>query len=198
MARKVGFDKQQKLEQAMALFWRKGFANTSINDLVTELEINRFSLYNSFGDKETLYYLALDHYLNTVSLPKLQSLRDPKSDLATLQRFLQQFAAMQKQSLNGCLIQNAIIEHGGQDTTVQNKSDQLYDTLLEAMMIPLQHARQNNQLIAKANIATIAQFILCQLQGIRVLGKARRYADIDASLTMTLAALQTFAIESHA
>ena len=52
MARSCNFDRQEKLIQAMELFWQKGFAETSIADLVEHLGINRFSLYNSFGDKE--------------------------------------------------------------------------------------------------------------------------------------------------
>ncbi len=75
MARKANFCKQEKLEQAMTLFWSKGFANTSINDLTETLAINRFSLYNTFGDKETLYYQALDNYLSSISFPKLEPLR---------------------------------------------------------------------------------------------------------------------------
>ncbi len=47
-------------------FWRKGFANTSISDLTDELNINRFSLYNTYGDKQQLYYEALDAYLKSL------------------------------------------------------------------------------------------------------------------------------------
>lgn len=67
MARKCNFDREEKLHQAMTLFWQKGYANTAISDLVEHLQINRFSLYNAFGDKQKLYYEALDRYLNLVS-----------------------------------------------------------------------------------------------------------------------------------
>ncbi len=63
MARKANFDRDEKLLVAMDVFWRKGFANTSISDLTDELNINRFSLYNTYGDKQQLYYEALDTYL---------------------------------------------------------------------------------------------------------------------------------------
>ncbi|MEF1165288.1 TetR/AcrR family transcriptional regulator, partial [Vibrio parahaemolyticus] len=49
MARKANFDREEKLLVAMDVFWRKGFANTSISDLTDELNINRFSLYNTYG-----------------------------------------------------------------------------------------------------------------------------------------------------
>lgn len=74
MARKCNFDREEKLHQAMTLFWQKGYANTAISDLVDHLQINRFSLYNAFGDKQKLYYEALDRYLNLVSSPALKDL----------------------------------------------------------------------------------------------------------------------------
>lgn len=115
MARKANFCKQEKLEQAMMLFWSKGYANTSISDLTDTLAINRFSLYNSFGDKEALYYQALDNYLTSVSFPKLEPLRDPESGVDTLCQFLKAFANKQKQDSCGCFIQNAVVEHAGEN-----------------------------------------------------------------------------------
>ena len=36
MARPLAFDPQEKLHQAMLLFWRKGYESTSVQDLVDE------------------------------------------------------------------------------------------------------------------------------------------------------------------
>ncbi|MBF4400972.1 TetR/AcrR family transcriptional regulator, partial [Vibrio anguillarum] len=70
MARKSNFDREEKLIVAMDLFWKKGYSNTAISDLIDTLKINRFSLYNAYGDKKTLYYEALDKYLVSVPLPR--------------------------------------------------------------------------------------------------------------------------------
>lgn len=82
MARKSNFDREEKLREAMALFWQKGYANTAISDLVDHLKINRFSLYNAFGDKQKLYYEALDRYLTLISFPALTDLEDEHAELA--------------------------------------------------------------------------------------------------------------------
>ncbi|MCV5804237.1 TetR/AcrR family transcriptional regulator, partial [Escherichia coli] len=80
---------------AMDVFWRKGFANTSISDLTDELNINRFSLYNTYGDKQQLYYEALDTYLKKVSLPSLNDLEKDDASLPELESFLKSFAELQ-------------------------------------------------------------------------------------------------------
>ena len=56
------FDREQALEQAMEVFWRKGFDATSIQDLTDAMGINPPSLYAAFGDKEKLYLEAVEYY----------------------------------------------------------------------------------------------------------------------------------------
>jgi len=60
--RKRTFDKQVALDKAMRLFWRNGYAGTSIANLTAELGINTPSLYAAFGNKEKLFKEALAHY----------------------------------------------------------------------------------------------------------------------------------------
>lgn len=62
MARTKAFDEQETLRKAMTLFWKKGFHATSMQDLVETLGINRASLYDTYGDKETLYRKAVILY----------------------------------------------------------------------------------------------------------------------------------------
>ena len=63
MARPKQFDRDEALERAMAVFWRRGYEGTSVRDLVEHMGINRGSLYDTFGDKRTLFLAAVDRYL---------------------------------------------------------------------------------------------------------------------------------------
>lgn len=57
-----GFDREAALETATRLFWRKGYAATSVSDLTEAMGIGSPSLYAAFGSKEGLYAEALRHY----------------------------------------------------------------------------------------------------------------------------------------
>lgn len=46
----------------MRVFWRKGYASTSLSDLTEAMGINRPSLYAAFGNKQSLFRRVLDHY----------------------------------------------------------------------------------------------------------------------------------------
>jgi AcrR family transcriptional regulator len=60
------FDREAALHAAMLVFWRKGFAATSMNDLCDAMDIRSPSLYAAFGSKETLYLEAIEYYVKTV------------------------------------------------------------------------------------------------------------------------------------
>lgn len=57
------FDREAALETATRLFWRKGYAATSVSDLTEAMGIGPPSLYAAFGSKEELYAEALRHYV---------------------------------------------------------------------------------------------------------------------------------------
>ena len=57
------FDYDLACSQALELFWTRGYEGTSISDLSEALNMNRPSMYASFGNKETLFNITLSSYL---------------------------------------------------------------------------------------------------------------------------------------
>src|SRR4051812_3480675 len=56
------FDRARALEQALTLFWERGYEGTSIADLTAVMGITPPSLYAAFGSKEALFREALSLY----------------------------------------------------------------------------------------------------------------------------------------
>lgn len=56
------FDKDEALKIALDLFRRKGFDNTSLEDLTNALHVNKPSLYAAFGNKEQLFQEVMKAY----------------------------------------------------------------------------------------------------------------------------------------
>ncbi|EGQ8139750.1 TetR/AcrR family transcriptional regulator [Vibrio cholerae] len=198
MTRKCNFDREEKLHQAMTLFWQKGYANTAISDLVDHLQINRFSLYNAFGDKQKLYYEALDRYLNLVSSPALKDLELESAAWPELKAFLQHFAALQREGNRGCFMQNALVEHADTDDEVLNKGHALFDHLLRLIARALNNAIQQGQIAAHLCADSLAPLVLTQMQGMRVLGKAQRHANLEQGLEALIRLIEGDFIEAKA
>ena len=71
------FDIDEALEQALHIFWRKGYLGTSLTDLTEAMGINRPSLYATFGNKETLFRKVLDHYSDRQTAYLRSALEEP-------------------------------------------------------------------------------------------------------------------------
>ena len=56
------FEPDEVADAAMQVFWRRGYAATSVQDLVDGTGLGRGSLYNAFGSKQGLYEAALRRY----------------------------------------------------------------------------------------------------------------------------------------
>lgn len=56
------YDPQSALRQARTVFWRHGYAATSMDELAAGMGMNRPSIYAGFGDKRALYRAAAADY----------------------------------------------------------------------------------------------------------------------------------------
>jgi TetR/AcrR family transcriptional repressor of nem operon len=80
MARTKLFSEEAILDKAMKLFWEKGYNATSAQDLVDGLGISRSSLYDTYGDKHSLFVTALKRYRKERIDPVLEGI-DTATDL---------------------------------------------------------------------------------------------------------------------
>ena len=62
MPRRKEFDVEITLDRAADVFWSKGYEGASIQDLLDQMELNRGSLYDTFGGKHELYLSVLERY----------------------------------------------------------------------------------------------------------------------------------------
>ena len=62
MPRQKEFEREEVLEKALEVFWCNGYNGTSFADLTEGMCINRQSIYDTYGDKHTLFLEVLNHY----------------------------------------------------------------------------------------------------------------------------------------
>lgn len=102
-----GFDPERKLAEAVDLFWREGYAATSLGALTRTLDLSRSSLYACFGSKRELLMRALEFYAEAL----VRRLREaaqaaPGAEVAAI---LSALAATENPA-HGCLLVNCIAE----------------------------------------------------------------------------------------
>jgi TetR/AcrR family transcriptional repressor of nem operon len=80
------FDESEALDKALALFWKQGYSNTTMQELAAATGVQRGSLYNAYGDKETLFLRVFGVYRERYIQQMRDALDDPDPRTA-LRRF---------------------------------------------------------------------------------------------------------------
>lgn len=81
------FNTHRVLEDCISLFWDKGFGGCAVNDIVKKTNVNRFSLYEEFENKEGILHASLALYKTRYSTKHLNILKGDKSLKETLREF---------------------------------------------------------------------------------------------------------------
>jgi len=65
MGRPKKFNREGVLDRALPVFWKQGFANTTVQHLEKATGVNKSGLYTEFKDKEDLFLASLERYVQT-------------------------------------------------------------------------------------------------------------------------------------
>ena len=191
MARPKEFDPERALAKAMNLFWRLGYENTSLEALMKEMGIARQSLYDTFGDKRTLYLKALAHYRDQTNSRMQEILNEIPSVSDGFARLLYGLAAeTREQHERGCLLLTANLQRDPKDAIAR---DFLRDNQARVEAIFLQalaRAQKQGELSPKDEPAALARFFVVTIQGMRAM--ARLKSDRKALEQVARVALAVF------
>jgi len=110
MNRPRQYDREEVLAKTTDLFWEKGFEATSMSEVADRTGINKFSIYNEFGDKEKLFLACIDHFLLTSCFVEEILAKEPLG-LRNIEAFFEyKVSATDYQANKGCLIFNSVAE----------------------------------------------------------------------------------------
>lgn len=171
MPRPKAFDPAVKLDEAVSLFWREGFESTSIPALEKHLKINRFSIYDTYGDKRSLFLRVLDRYTELLVDELIRPLEDGVGGIADLGRF---FATFKRkfagpEVVHGCLMVNTATEIGGRDPDIAARVEAYFDSLERALLACLSRARELGEFEASnADLRSRARILRAGVEGILV------------------------------
>ncbi|PKV92029.1 TetR family transcriptional regulator [Amycolatopsis echigonensis] len=82
------FDREHALTQAMLVFWERGYDGASLAELTEAMGIKPPSLYAAFGDKETLFREAIEHYQSVYGQYTMRALTEESTARAAVEAML--------------------------------------------------------------------------------------------------------------
>jgi TetR/AcrR family transcriptional regulator, transcriptional repressor for nem operon len=166
------FDPDFAVEQAMDLFWRKGFAEATPQDLVAELGIGKGSLYNAFASKRALFDLALRRYVDMRVAGVVEVLDGPGSVTARLRAALQRLADTDLAvTRRGCLAVNTTVELAGSDKAAADVVGRLFERIESAFQAVIEEGQRTGEITAGRDPRQSASLLLASFIGMSVLAK---------------------------
>jgi AcrR family transcriptional regulator len=173
IGRPRGFDRDTALEAAMLLFWRKGFAATSMSDLCDAMGISSPSLYAAFGSKEALYLEAVEYYVRTIGPPVWDKLAEGATARAGIEKLLIAWTESLPKSRAtpaGCM---ALLAAVGDEwpATIVRVVKKVRLEMLGALRSRLETAVAKGELPASTDIDGLSRFYLSVFQGMAVQAK---------------------------
>lgn len=175
----------------MNLFWQKGYAATSMADLVDELGIGKKSLYDTFGSKRDLYVKALRRYSQRGTSFALQKLNEPGNYADRIERLMRSYVeADPGPDSKGCMIGCCMGEFGDRDPEIAGIALRYLDLLERAFLQVLQAAKLKGEISESTDIEDLAQLCIATVQGLSLVRRSETGTErTDAIVQATTASL---------
>jgi TetR/AcrR family transcriptional repressor of nem operon len=170
MARNKVFDENLILDKAMNLFWQKGYNATSAQDLVDHLGISRSSLYDTYGDKHSLFVKALKQYRKERIDPVLNGV-DTAEDLEAYIRNVFEVVkteALSEAHAKGCFMVNSAVELAPVDDEVGSIANAIMQDTENALTKAIKKGQKLGVFTSTHSARSLARFIFNSLNGLRV------------------------------
>lgn len=198
MPKRRSFDESQVLDRAVEVFWRTGFAGTSVDELLEELGLARASLYRTFGSKEQLYQRALARYREKYTAELTQCLQRPEQPVLTsistlLRQVLTQAADPERPP--GCFVVSATTERTPGDLPTTRQVREQYATLEAVLTDALRSAVRAGELPKGTDTVRQSRFLMAMIQGLRVLAPATDPPVLQDVVDATMVALQAPSVD---
>jgi TetR/AcrR family transcriptional regulator, transcriptional repressor for nem operon len=175
MARPREFDETAVLRAAIHCFWSRGYEATSVRDLAEKMGITGASLYNTFGDKRSLYRRALAYYVNESfgdRVGRFEGNMPPRQAIAAF------FEEIIERSLDdpqrkGCMLVNSALEMAPHDPEFQRAVADVMVQVEGFFRRSVAAGQSEGTISGSQSAEDLARLLLSTLLGLRVLARTR-------------------------
>ncbi|WP_029595470.1 TetR/AcrR family transcriptional regulator [Exiguobacterium chiriqhucha] len=190
MARSKAFDETVVLKKAMELFWEQGYEKTSMQDLVDHMGIHRRSIYDTFGDKHSLFLAALGEYEKFITYEMEAIIRQHESVKSAIGDVFRFILRSSETYPKGCLSVNAAVELSLLDQEVERIATTMFHRTESMFQDLIEQGKHNGELSNDIDSKQMARFLHNNLIGLRVLIKTDyTKKELESIIALTLSVL---------
>ncbi|WP_392673699.1 TetR/AcrR family transcriptional regulator [Streptomyces sp. LN785] len=189
MPRPREFDEDRVILAIRDEFWDKGYAATSMDDLLRVSGLGKGSLYGAFGDKRSLFLRVLRDYDDANLLMLRKRLVSAARGIDVVREFVLGLTGDPTGAVarRGCLLANSNAELATSTPDVAAEARRSYDAITTILTAALERAQREGDLDPDIDPAETARAALVAQLGLIALG--RTGMDIDVLATVARSAL---------
>lgn len=163
------FDQERVLEKAQQVFWQKGYAATSLDDLLKAMEMGSGSFYNTFkGGKKELFSKAIQQRREAFMAFKAH-LKKSASPINEIKTFFRSLAtATEQEHLRGCIISNTIVEMTFQDEELEQEAVAILKEVEKMFAWAVQKAKESGEINNPSSPELLARYLVTVWNGLNV------------------------------
>jgi len=175
VARPITFDEGVALDAAIECFWHRGYRASSVRDLAASMGICGTSLYNSFGNKRSLFIKALERYLDRSVRARIRRLQSSLAPKRAIHAFFDEVIerSLQDRARRGCLLINSALEVAPHDRKLGVEIGRRLEEIEAFFKSLIAKGQANSTIPLRVDAGDVARLLLGVLLGIRVLARSR-------------------------
>jgi TetR/AcrR family transcriptional regulator, transcriptional repressor for nem operon len=164
------------LESAAPIFNQRGFAGTSIADVLEATELEKGGLYNHFSSKEELALAAFDFAYAQVEAYFARIVGAAPRGLARVRAYVDAFASYVERPViaGGCPIMNAAVEADDALPFLRERVTQALHAMRGVIRRNLERAVASGELVSDFAVEESTDFIVASLEGSVLLARGLR------------------------
>jgi AcrR family transcriptional regulator len=171
MARNKEYERDDVLDKAVGVFWKKGYKATSMMDIVQATGLNTASMYKEFGDKDGVFEEALEHYRRHILGPRVQTLTQER-DIKGVAAFLQSVVdGAVSESYKGCLMMNHLAQKHTISARATEKIGDFCADMEGVLAAAFRNAQASGEIPAAKDPAVLASFVMFCVHGMVLYGR---------------------------
>jgi len=173
MPRPKEFDTHEALEQAVRVFWEKGYEATSLQDLLAAMGLSKSSFYATFGSKHELFLGAVERYTETRLESLAARLKSGASGRESIEQAFKTLvnALVSSGGRRGCFVNNCAVELAPRDPAVETRVRHGVQLMEDAFYHALRHAQAHGEVPATKDPRAVARFLTSSMNGLQVMAK---------------------------
>jgi TetR/AcrR family transcriptional regulator, transcriptional repressor for nem operon len=165
---------EDRLDEAMRLFWKKGYYDTSIEDLMARAGLHRAAIYGEFGSKKKLFEALLTRYRAKVTAGRLIPLKTREAAFAELKQFFHQFRDVQAMPAGrlGCLMCLTAAEVSPHDASIARIVSSYLGELRALFRRASVNSLRRGEVRAGIDVDQVADYLTGAVLGLMALARA--------------------------